>query len=148
MRLLLDTNVLLLLIAGTLKPNVIGRKRLQDFDEEDFAIVAQCAQSTPNHVSTPHILTEVSNLLGSGKQLWVKGGTEHLAEYIAMLDEIYVPANDLVTCPEFHMLGLADTAIHYLADTAMRVISMDYHLCNRLTLKGVDVINPRHLRTP
>lgn len=142
MRLLLDTNVLLLLIVGTLQPKAIGRKRLQDFDDEDFAIVAEWAQNTPSHISTPHILTEVSNWLGSGKQLWIEGGTKHLAAYIARLDEIYVPARNLVTDPEFHLLGLADSAIHHLADRATRVISVDYHLCNRLALKGVDVLNP------
>ena len=148
MRLLLDTNVLLLLIAGTLRPGIIGQKRLQNFDEEDFALVANLAQSTSSHVSTPHILTEVSNFLGSGKQLLVEGGSNYLANYIALLDEIHVPARDLVTCAEFHTLGLTDAAIHQLADTATHVISVDFHLCNRLALKGVDVVNPRHSRTP
>lgn len=149
MRLLLDTNVLLLWIVGLLKPSLIGtHRRLKDFDGDDFVLVNQLATQVPQHISTPHILAEVSNFLGSGPQQMVAGGTSALADYIVLLDEIYTPARDIAATPEFHALGLTDAAIHHLAQSDIRVISMDFHLCNRLAEKGIEAINPRHFRTP
>lgn len=148
MKLLLDTNVLLLFIVGSVKIQAVGAKRLKEFDQDDFDLVVRLATESSNHISTPHILAEVSNFLGSGKQQLVEGGTVAFAEYIALLNEIYVPAEDVVSSPEFHALGLTDAAIHHLAESDTRVISVDFHLCNRLAAKGVEAINPRNLRTP
>lgn len=147
MRLLLDTNVLLLVVVGSLKPEKVGGRRLEAFDMDDFALVAGLAVKTPKHISTPHILAEVSNYLGSGDQKLVDGGTRFLAEYISRLEEIFVPAQKVITSPEFHALGLTDAAIHHLADTATRVVSVDYHLCNRLSQKGVETVNPYNFRS-
>lgn len=148
MRLLLDTNVLLLFIVGSVKIQAVGTKRLQAFDRVDFDLVAHLAMETPNHISTPHILAEVSNFLGSGQQQFVEGGAVAFAQYIALLHEIHVPAQDVVASPEFHALGLTDAAIYHLAGSDTRVVSVDYHLCNRLAASGVEAINPRNLRTP
>ncbi|MGQ0566351.1 MAG: hypothetical protein ACT4OK_14945 [Gemmobacter sp.] len=146
MRLLLDTNVLLLFIAGSVKMQAVGTKRLQAFDLYDFDIVARLALESSDHISTPHVFAEVSNFLGSGRQQFVEGGTVALAKYIAVLNEIHVPARQVAINPEFHALGLTDAAIHYLAGSDTRVVSVDFHPCNRLAAKGIDAINPRNLR--
>lgn len=147
MRLLLDSNVLLLLIVGSIRSDRIGGKRLREFDDADFSLVAKLASEASGHVSTPNILTEVSNLLGSGPQQLVEGGVAELAVYVAGLDEIYEPSRRLIALPEFDALGLTDTGIFWLADSNTRVVSVDHHLCGRLIKKGVDVINPRNFRT-
>lgn len=146
MRLLLDTNVLLLWIVGSLRLDAVGKKRLGVFDTDDFALVEGLAAKTQKHISTPHILAEVSNFLGSGRQQVVEGGTGFLARYIAALDEIYLEAQTVALTPEFHAIGLTDASILHLAQTDTRVVSIDFYLCNLLALKGVDVINPRNLR--
>ena len=149
MRLLLDANVLLLWIVGSLNLPLVGtHRRLSSFDKDDFSLVEGLAARVSQHISTPHILTEVSNFLGSGPQQMVKDGTAALAAYIAKLDEILISSKVIAASPEFHALGLTDAAIHHLADEGIRVVSIDFHLCNRLAAKGVDVINPRNLRTP
>ncbi len=147
MRLLLDTNVLVLWIAGNLQPSLIGQhRRLREYDDDDFTIVDELARQYDNHISTPHILTEVSNLLGAGPQQMVAGGTDILNTYIARLDEIYTPAKTLAVMPEMVALGLADTAVFHLGAAGIQIISMDFHLCNRLQQKGVSAVNPRHFR--
>lgn len=147
MRLLLDTNVLVLWIAGRLQPRLIGtHRKLRDFDEDDFAIVDLLASQSANHVSTPHILTETSNHLGAGNQQIGVGVCEALNEYIAYLDEIYTPAKTIAALPEMLALGLADAAVFHLSEAKIKVISMDFHLCNRLHQKGVDAVNPRNFR--
>lgn len=147
MRLLLDTNVLVLWIAGSLQPNLIGQhRRLRDYDEDDFAIVDALARQSQNHISTPHILTETSNLLGAGPQQMVVGGGEALTDYIGALDEIFTPAQTIAAQPEMLALGLADAAVYHLGMSDTQIVSMDFHLCNRLMQKGVSAINPRHFR--
>lgn len=147
MRLLLDTNVLVLWIAGNLQPSLIGQhRRLQAYDEDDFTIVDILARRFEDHISTPHILTETSNLLGSGPQQMVAGASDALNEYIARLDEIYTPAKTIAAMPEMLALGLADSAVYHLGAADIQIVSMDFHLCNRLHQKGVDAVNPRHFR--
>ena len=91
MRLLLDTNVLLLLVVGLLRRDRIGGKRLEKFTDGDFLKVAGWAAEFPKHVSLPNILTETANLLGDARQELVLGGLEALATYVSKLDEVYVP---------------------------------------------------------
>jgi hypothetical protein len=146
LRLLLDTNVLLLLIAGQSDPRAIGGKKLKNFDLQDFRLVQSVAQSSRRHISTPHILTEVSNHLGDERQPLVTGGSIEFAQYINALEEIHVPARALILVPEFHALGLTDTAIFHLVETDTKVVSVDFHLCNRLEAKGIKVVNPRNSR--
>ena len=147
MRLLLDTNVLVLWIAGHLQQSLIGKhRRLREYDEDDFAIVDALARKHEMHVSTPHVLTETSNFLGAGRPQMVSGGTDTLNDYIAGLNEIYTPSKTIAALPEMHTLGLTDTAIFHLGKEGIQVVSMDFHLCNLLQLKGVSAVNPRHFR--
>ena len=146
MKLLLDTNVLLLFLIGLLRPDRVGGRRLDRFILDDFYRVADWADEVSAHVSLPNILTEASNLLGDAKQELVDGGRTALAKYIATLDEIYVPSRRIAGGSEFIDFGLTDAAILYIANNRIRVVSVDHHLCNRLSLKGVDVRNPFHFR--
>ena len=146
MKLLLDTNVLLLLLVGLLRADRIGGKRLEKFTSDDFRRVLEWAAEYPKHISLPNILTEASNFLGDSKQELVKGGQGALAKYIATLEEVYVPSLDVVWGAAYGAIGLTDAAILYLADFKICVVSVDYNLCNRLALEGVEVRNPFNFR--
>ena len=146
MRLLLDTNVLLLWLVGLVNPAAIGKKRLKNFDATDFLLVKEWAAQTDRHISTPHVLSEVSNFLDSGERELVRGGIDQFKEYVSRLEEIHQPAKDVVWTAEFDQLGLTDTAILHLARSDTRVISVDFHLCNRLAAKGVEALNPYNFR--
>ena len=146
MRLLLDTNVLLLYLVGQIRPSQIGVKRLSSFTAEDFLKVAEWAAEFPRkHVSLPNILTEASNLLGDAKQGFTPGIVA-LAKYVADLDEEYVPSLEVVGSKEYFVLGLTDAAIYKFADKGVCVISADYHLCSRLRAKNIDARNPLNFR--
>lgn len=146
MKLLLDTNVLLLFLAGFEKPDLIGRKRLNSFIWDDFLQVAQWSDEADGQISLPNILTETSNFIGAGEQEMFPGGAKAVATFIEQSEELYIPSQDVVTAPEYLRLGLTDTAILSLVDREVRIVSIDYHLCNRLAKSGVDVRNPLHLR--
>ena len=146
MKLLLDTNVLLLFLVGLLRPDRIGGKRLENFTGDDFSKVVEWVREVPRHVSLPNILTETSNFLGDSRQQLVEGGSSALANYIQRLDEVYVPSRKVVAGSFYHDLGLTDAAILGLANRSVCVVSVDYNLCNRLSLEGVEVRNPFNFR--
>jgi len=147
LRLLLDTNVLVLWIAGSIDPSLVGQhRRLREFDDLDLEIINALALQSADHVSTPHVLAETSNFLGSGPQEMVKGGGAALTGYIGFLSEIHIPAKTIASTPAMVALGLTDAGILQLADEKTCVVSMDFHLCNRLSQRGVQATNPRHLR--
>ena len=62
--LLIDTNLLLLLLVGKLNPSLIKTEKITDsqgFDEADFKQLRDFASQFQKLVTTPHILTKVSN---------------------------------------------------------------------------------------
>jgi hypothetical protein len=138
-RLLLDTNLLVLWIVGNLDPARIGRRRLEAFEGAHLSRLNDICADFSHHVSTPNILTETSNLIGSGKQQLCRGGCDVLAEYIATLDEIYVPSVDTLKAPFFAHLGLADASLAVLARRGDHVLTADGPLYGMLMGHGIMV---------
>lgn len=98
-----------------------------------------------HHVSTPNILTETSNLIGSGKQQLCKGACRALGAYIANLQEVYVPSKNILQDPLFEVFGLADASLYDLARyRGDHIFTADGPLYGRLTHAGVSVSNFWH----
>jgi hypothetical protein len=101
------------------------------------------------HVSTPNVLSDVSNHLNSGDREIVSGGGEALSFYIQKLDEIYVPSRDLVNQAWFRKFGLADAAIIDAArETGSTVLTSEWPLQGFLEHIGLDAINIFNLKEP
>lgn len=145
---LIDTNTLILWIVGNLDPTRLGGKRLKEFDVDDLRRLTDLLLDFQRHVTLPNILTEASNLLGSGKQELVPGGAAALADYCHLAAELYEPSKGVVTHSEYARLGLTDTAIIALCDQDVTVFTIDHELFGRLTSQGVQAINLLHFKTP
>jgi len=147
---LVDTNLLVLFVVGNLDRNKVGQhRRLRQFDNFDLGRVNELAKRHAKHVSTPSVLSEVSNHLNSGDQEIVSGAGEALSYYIQKLDEIYVPSRDLVTQAWFRKLGLADAAIIDAArETGSTVLTSEWALQGFLARIGLDAINIFNLKEP
>ena len=106
-RLVLDTNVLILFIAGNLvgKSRIRATRRLESYEPNHLTILNNFASQFKKHVSTPNILTEASNLIGSGDQQLCDGGAQALEDYIKVLDEIYEPSKKIVVPALFPISG-------------------------------------------
>jgi len=62
---LVDTNILLLYFVGSVNPKRISQfKRTNQFNVDDFELLIQILGYFQKIVTTPNILTEVSNLIG------------------------------------------------------------------------------------
>jgi hypothetical protein len=102
-------------------------------------------------LTTPHILTEVSNLANS---LPTHKKVGWFSFYAALLEtqqrkpgirERWMPAADLAQMPEFAAFGITDAALARLSSEAL-VVTEDYRLSGALRSQGISVLNFRDLR--
>lgn len=142
---IIDTNLLLLLIVGTINISYIETfKRLKShFSQDDFVIFLDLIKAFPTIVTTTSILTETSNLLNQ-----LNYSQKFSAFYKALneLKEIHLNSDELnQEC--FAKYGLTDSAIFTLATREnLLVITIDLDLYIFLVTHGVDAINFNHLR--
>jgi rRNA-processing protein FCF1 len=146
-RLLVDTNILLLYIVGSLNLDQIARhKRTEKFSVEDFRLLAGLLPQFGGIVVTPNILSEVSNLLGQTDERTKAKLFLLFGSLVRVIEEHYVRSLAAVELREFVRLGLTDATILALAGKELTVLTDDLHLYLALQSKGVEVINFNHLR--
>ncbi len=145
---LVDTNLLLLYFVGTCDRDQIERfRRTRDrFVAEDFETLMRVFRSFDTVVTTPHVLTEVSNLLGhlSGRTRTKCFGL--FAQHVSLMNEKHTPARDLGGRPTFVKFGIADASIEDAAQGYL-VLTDEFPLANYLGSKGLDVLNFNNIRT-
>ncbi|MCB0211663.1 MAG: hypothetical protein KDJ52_20160 [Anaerolineae bacterium] len=144
---IVDSNLLLFYLIGAIDLGRIKQfHRTKNFAEEDFTTLQNILQNFNTIVTTPNILTEVSNFLGQLKKdlhaLYYRG----FANSIDLLDERYVASNEVAKMPGFSWLHLTDSGIVDLAKNAYLVITVDAPLAVYLGRQGIDVINFNHIR--
>jgi rRNA-processing protein FCF1 len=146
--LLIDSNLLLLLFVGLYDRARIEKfKRTSQFTVEDFELLLAFIQRFKLLVTTPSILTEVSNLLGQLPGNLKVSFYEHFAEAIKVLYEHYTPSRELGNDKAFPTFGLTDTAILQAASEKYLVLTDDFRLSQYLEHKHVAVVNFNHLRS-
>jgi len=145
-KVLVDTNILLLYFAGRLNKSIIESfKRIKQFTIEDYDLLDALLSMMGPIVTTPNILTEVSNLAGS---LYGNTREEFFQEFrnhVLILEERHVSSVEVVGTSMFVKLGLTDAAIA-LAGQDVVVISMDFQLVGALQRQGIAAINFNNLR--
>ena len=150
--LLLDSNLLLVYLCGHLGPQNFKRfKRVSDYTIDDYELLVRLLRHFSVLVTTPHILTEVSNLANS-LPAWLKPSWSQIFTTLLALQgeahgfrEHWTPAADLVKMPEFAEFGITDSALTKLSPEAL-VITEDYRLSGTLRSRGIPVINFGDLR--
>lgn len=140
---LVDTELLLLYLVGRHDPRLIGRyRRLEQFIRKDFAIVNALIRFYDRLVTTPNILTEVSNL---SDKLGAKY-LDHFTKEVTVFDEVYVPSREAIAAPELRELGIADAVTARCAEEGILILTKDFPLSQRLAHRGLNVINFNHIR--
>jgi rRNA-processing protein FCF1 len=145
--LIIDSNLLLLFFVGLHDPTWIDRfKRTSKFSSEDFARLVAFMDRFKEIVTTPSILTEVSNLLGQLPEKLKYSFRLHFARGLKNLNEQYTSSRELGDAPIFAKFGLTDTAILLAARGKYVVLTDDFPLAQYLETQKIDVINFNHLR--
>ena len=110
---LLDTNLLVLLIVGQVRPNLLPRLSpgKYSFAIDDFEILKRIVAQFEQAVTTPYLLTEVSSILGKLDHNSMMECRAKLAEYLPALDCRYTGSDKLAQEAEFVRFGIADVSI-------------------------------------
>jgi hypothetical protein len=146
--LLLDTNLLLLSFIGAKDTNLISKARtLKAFEESDYDLLAEVINNSfSSLVTTPNIMTEVSNLLGKEREDIKYLGRKSMIEFLDKCEEISEPSAVLVDNPEFMRLGLTDVAIAVASQLPAFVLTTDALLYIHVSNLGLEAANFNHIR--
>ena len=148
--LLLDSNLLLVLLVGSLGRSVFTNfKRVNHFSYSDYEFLVDFTAEFTRLLTTPHILTEVNGLANQLPN-WIKPEwSARFAEFLLLgsnsaLVERSIAAHELALMPEFSQYGLTDSAVSKLAEDTL-VVTEDYRLSGALRSRQLPVLNFRDL---
>lgn len=145
--LLIDANLLVLYLVGRTNKNRIPTfKRTQQYTIKDFELLDLLTRRFRKLITTPHVLTEVSNLAAlHGKEL--SAFRTSFKNTVPQMLEFYDESRRLVEEGSFHSLGLADASINLASRRNLLVLTDDLELHVWLLKRSVDSINFNHIRT-
>lgn len=147
---LVDTNLLLLLFIGAHDRQFVERfPRTGDrFAKEDFDVLVAILAEFDMIITTPHVFTETSNLIGRSSGDVRRGAFSVYSRYVSeFMKEQHTPAVEVVEGTDLTRFGITDAAILSLTTPAQYlVLTDDFPLYNLLAHRGVDVLNFNQLR--
>jgi hypothetical protein len=139
---------LLLLWIGSFDRTLISRfKRTQKYSAEDFDLLVSLLKRIPSIVTTPHVLTEVSNLAGQLPENIAEEFRSELRIVFDRLNEQNFPCRNVAAETGFITLGLTDCSLTLLARQKVLVLTDDFPLYANLDAQSMPVINFTHVRS-
>ena len=145
---LLDTNVLLLLLVGEQDVSIIPKfKRTKIYSTDDFASLKKYVNAFSAIVTTPNILTEVSNLADSMLDDVRTRFFEGTQTRFLSLEEHYFPSRALTASKFYLRFGLSDSSVYELVKAKYPVVTDDLELYNALIHDQIDALNINHFRS-
>jgi hypothetical protein len=143
----IDTNILLLYVVGQYDRNLIGTfKRVKSYSEQDFFCLLRFLQEFSHIITTPHILTEVTDLSGNLNKdpdyLFFEGLRDQIGTFTEQTDS----SQNVCQTDGFIKFGLADAYVSELARSGELVLTDDFPLYHYLSSQGLPTINFNHLR--
>lgn len=147
-RILIDTNLLILLVVGgTDTALIVKHKRTRSFEPDDYVLLVSMLSSFDKIVVTPHILAETSNLIAQTDEVTRDRLRRTFANLIPLQDEVHHPASNTILHQAFLRLGLADCAILDLVDDDLSLITTDLDIYLQASKQHPDsAINFNHVR--
>ena len=151
----IDSNLLVLYIAGQVDLAIIGTKRLKAFRKSDHRILEQYLSMFNGITVTPNVLTETSNLLGYHDEPVRTSLFQHLREVISNSTELLVESIVASAAEKFPRFGLCDSVMLTIASPDQQVLTMDralHGLCNKkmpnssVLFHDLRFLTPRHRR--
>ncbi len=145
--LLIDTNLLLLYVVGMYDPDRIQIfKRTMAFTVDEFLLLATIFESFDKVITTPNVLTEVSNLSGQLPKNLHSYFYSDFAARIPVLAERYTASGTISASAHFNKFGLTDSGIVDTVKDSYLVLTDDLMLFGYLQNFGIDAINFNHIR--
>jgi hypothetical protein len=140
---IIDTGVLLLYIVGSINPSLIRNyARTASYDENDFIEVSKFTDLFDKKITTPHILTETSDLLKDGYDMH-----KALKGFICSSEEKFIESREIAECESYTRFGLADSSIIEIARNSHLIFTADNRLYGYLTSMGIDAVSMDDLKS-
>ena len=144
---LIDTNILLLYFVGSFARDLIPKfKPTQKFVVEDYQMLLRLIGRFRKRITTPNILTEVSNLSGQLDESIHSAYFGKFAEHLTLLDEHYVKSHEVIKHQHFPRFGLTDAGIFTVVKGKYLVLTDDFRLSQSLQKEEIACINFNHIR--
>lgn len=120
-------------------------KRTERYTVEEFELLHSIVSPKAPLVTTPHILSEVSNLTRQTHEPLKSNLSLLLREMCQLVDERYVESSSITRSACFHRLGLTDAAIVGLCGDGLLVLTDDLDLYLEISRMGGQAFNFNHL---
>ena len=145
---LIDANLFLGFLIGRLHPRYLTdcRATTKYFGPADFPLLEHFLGQFKKIVTTPHVLTEISNLAGRLPSSLHKEFRLLFRSVIDQLSEQSTPSKSICAHDDFLRFGLTDTAISLLGTGQFLVLTDDVSLAGLLAKRRIDVVNFNHIR--
>ena len=144
----IDTNLLVLLVVGSVDRQLIGKhRRVRAFTQEDYGRLLQMTGALNRLFVTPNILTEASNLLKNRKD---RRFLDRLRIFIKESEETVLASSKAARHSRFPKLGLTDAVLLEIVSEQRPLITVDHDLFRAaVSAKGVRAaFNFTHSRFP
>ena len=145
---LIDANLALLYLVGSYDPRLIGDgkyNKLSKYNIDDYDLLLRLKKVFKKAVTTPHVLTEVSNLTNDLPEKTKSACLKKFYETFVEIDELIIPSMEAAQRPEFHFLGLTDSALA-LVSKKFLIVTDDARLVQKMSEYGLEALNFSHLR--
>ena len=145
---LIDANLLVLYLVGSVNPaRIESFNRTRSYTIEDFRLLEWLVSCFSKLFTTPHVLTEVSNLTGglTGRDQTAVRGVIRLV--VNEWEECFDSSRTVVHDACFERLGLTDAAIATLCGRGMLALTDDLDLHVALQARGADALKFSHIRS-
>lgn len=146
--LLIDSNLLLLYLVGAYDTNLVGDgnyNKLSKYRLEDYHLLVRLMAVFARSVTTPHVLTEVSNLTNDLPSSTRSKCLKEFATTLEEMEELMTPSLEAARRPDFHFLGLTDAALAQWSSRFL-VVTDDFRMVAKLNESGQEALNFNHLR--
>jgi hypothetical protein len=145
---LIDSNLALLYLVGFHDSRLIGDgkyNKLSKYVLEDYEVLVKLKRLFRIAVTTPHVLTEVSNLTNDLPEQTKAECLRKFYTTFVEIDELNIPSLEAAQIREFPFLGLTDSALAIVADRYL-IVTDDARLVQKLNESGLEALNFNHLR--
>jgi predicted nucleic acid-binding protein len=148
-RIIIDTNALVLLIAGLSGKNNIERHTaLCDYPKQSYDLLLKILSGYAEWIVTPGILAETSNLLTKDRRtskatmpIFRSLLINDVTQMHDCISEIHMPSKNAAVRSEFYFLALVDSGILELIDQNTALITSDFNLFIHANAQNQNCIN-------
>jgi len=146
-KVLVDTNLLLLLAVGITDRSYVARhRRLSAFDLKDFDTVYELVDSFAGIASCPNIWSETSNLIRYVSEPMSGQIATTLKSLVERSEEFYTESRQALRRREYHRLGVTDAVLLEMARTGHVLLTDDFPVYYAAANAGYQAINYNHIR--